>query len=322
MAFCFDIEHELGDNVRLMLDEQLSLARVQVTAKRGQPAAAGIHKARKAFKRSRALLRLVRPGLKASEHRRENKAIRDLGRTLAEERDRTVGLDTLAWLRTYWDEPNERVIRSITKLLEAPAEPARRKGVADHRIDIDALVDGIDLCRQRIGRMSMKRVSIASIADGYCQSYGAGRKAYAALDLLTAADNDVHDLRKVVQHHWRQSDLLMPLWPDEMSVRANTARSISKAIGLDHDLSVLAHRVDAGLIDSAQRVDKAEFLTLCRSMQLQLRREVAPRLDRVYATPTAAFAKVLPIWWAAAAREAAEVREGTRTATSQLWPAV
>ena len=64
----------------------------------GDPAQAGartVHETRKALKRLRALLVLLRPELGAKRYARENAALRDCGRRLAGARDAEVMLGTL-----------------------------------------------------------------------------------------------------------------------------------------------------------------------------------------------------------------------------------
>src|SRR5689334_17490210 len=55
---------------------------------------AELHDVRKAAKRTRALLRVVRPGLRASDYREVNRAVRDAARPLSVGRDAQALIDT------------------------------------------------------------------------------------------------------------------------------------------------------------------------------------------------------------------------------------
>src|SRR5436190_3926399 len=59
----------------------------------------GIHEARKALKKARAALRLLRPRLEPAAYRAENALLRDAGRALAPLREARSMLDALAALR-------------------------------------------------------------------------------------------------------------------------------------------------------------------------------------------------------------------------------
>ena len=54
-----------------------------------------IHDARKRIKKTRALLRLARPGLKTKAYRRRNRELRDTGRGMSGTRDADVLVETV-----------------------------------------------------------------------------------------------------------------------------------------------------------------------------------------------------------------------------------
>ena len=67
-----------------------------------------VHRARKALKRARAALRLLREGLDAAAFRAENAALRDAGRSLAPLRDVKAVLGALDELRARYPEEMRR----------------------------------------------------------------------------------------------------------------------------------------------------------------------------------------------------------------------
>jgi hypothetical protein len=307
MAFRFDISKTVPENAEEMLSRQLGKALRQLKAglDADEAVAPGIHGARKNLKKARSLLKLLRPGLKRPAARRMNRALRDCGRALSGERDRTVGLETLDWLETVQREPlPEQLVSAVRKLYLAPSDPGAAVAEQQAVSARETLVDGIEradaiVCGM-LPQLELDRLRPEHIATAYAAGYADGRDRFLALDILTAEDEDVHDLRKPVQRHWRQTALLLDLWPEEMTVRLETARHVSKLLGMDHDLSLLAERVAEGLHVRGLARSKADFIGRCRTVQGQLRREVRPWLLRLYGPQPAAWEETLTLWWEAA----------------------
>lgn len=312
MAFRFDISGSVGGNAEAMLSRQLSKAARLLRAglEDADKVGPGIHGARKCLKRSRALLKLIRPGLKRSRAKRFNAALRGCGRALGGERDRAVGLETLAWLSARPGAVPSTLQTAIRKLYLAPDERGpidqSRATVAVRETLMEALEQTEALRSQHVPALNLEKVDERHVAAAYAATYADGRNRYFAIDVLTADDEDVHDLRKPVQHHWRQTSLLADLWPDEQSLRLETARRVSKALGIDHDLSLLSERVDEGLHVQRLSSAKLKFLDHCREMQVQLRHEADPWLRRLYAMPPDVWTETVDHWWQSARDELAQ----------------
>ena len=75
------------------------------------------------------------------------------------------------------------------------------------------------------------------------RTYAEGRKAFARADAEPSADN-LHEWRKRVKDLWYQQQLLEDSWPGVMKAQAKEAKKLSKLLGDDHDLTVLAEHVD------------------------------------------------------------------------------
>src|SRR3954454_16302944 len=71
------------------------LAAAAESLRDGEDPIEAIHDARKRIKKTRALLRLARPGLKKAEYRRRNRALRDTGRGMSANRDADVLVETV-----------------------------------------------------------------------------------------------------------------------------------------------------------------------------------------------------------------------------------
>lgn len=96
--FMLDPAAELQGQVRTLLEKECAAARRRLWT------TDAVHAVRQNGKRSRALLRLVRPGLQKKHFKPLNRAWRDIGRLLAPARDRTVINDCLTGLRKRYPE--------------------------------------------------------------------------------------------------------------------------------------------------------------------------------------------------------------------------
>ncbi|MEX2473331.1 MAG: CHAD domain-containing protein, partial [Gemmatimonadota bacterium] len=84
MSYALQPDESLPSGLRRIADEQVgkALDSLASAADSREEAAAGIHDARKRFKKVRAVLRLVRKELGSDRYHGENEAFRDAGRLL------------------------------------------------------------------------------------------------------------------------------------------------------------------------------------------------------------------------------------------------
>src|SRR5262245_3310108 len=93
MAYRLSFADDVASSVRSCAREQLAGAAEQLERADGDPVKA-VHEARKHLKKTRALLRLVRPALGREAYRSENDALRDTGLALSGARDADVRVQT------------------------------------------------------------------------------------------------------------------------------------------------------------------------------------------------------------------------------------
>lgn len=199
---------------------QLALAQIDhALAGIARGDAPGIHEARKAGKRTRALLRLMRPALGDDEYRRQNLRLRDAGRALSATRDADVLRATARGLG-----------------LTAPAAPhTRPRGAAAAHRRATRLLARARRALDRWPQEALTREMLdAALAGGYRRARRAG--AWATRRPRTAA---LHEWRKQVKHHRYHCEAAASLFPP-LSRRALTLDALTEALGRHHDLEVLA----------------------------------------------------------------------------------
>src|SRR3954451_4194295 len=93
MAYRLALGGELAATVRAAAREQLDAAADGLA--QGEDPVEAVHAARKRLKRTRSLLRLVGPGMRARDYRARNTTLRDAGRALSGARDADVMVETV-----------------------------------------------------------------------------------------------------------------------------------------------------------------------------------------------------------------------------------
>ncbi len=294
MAYRFKLNETFEEGSRRIAREQLERARRQL--KKSADQAVAVHETRKALKRVRALVRLVRPAIGETVYEAENADLRDIAWILSTVRDRHVLAETLTKLRSVssigsssasellhgiFNDANGAEIATIEPA--AKKEALERLAVAKHRFaDFKVDGDGFD-----------------AIGPGLETSYRKGRRAFKQA-YATWTDDAFHEWRKGVQHHWRHMLLLSSAWPQFCAAQASEARELSKILGDDHDLAMLAAFVRSEPAERINAKQAALVEKLVRRRQQELRTRAYPAGMRLFALGAKELRGMMALYWEAA----------------------
>lgn len=267
--------------LRRIAGEQLGTVAKKLTS--GPEQGTAIHGARKAIKKTRALLRLLRPGM--PDYARENRALRDIGRALAPLRDADV---TTALLARLCDEAGlvqaDRAALSVAPGMALPDDP---------QLVLQKASEDLSRVVRRSAKWRVKGKSLDALAEGLRRSTEAG--ASALEPALAGTDPELlHEFRKRVKDRWYHSRLLFAAWPEAMQVEIDAADVLAERLGDYQDLAVLAERLQ-GEGPAADTIR-----ALIRSQRQKLLAQVAPLARRLYAEAPDALAARRMGWWRAA----------------------
>lgn len=270
MSYALTLNEPLEQSVERVRREQLEAAAQSLEA--GEDPVEAIHDARKRIKKTRSLLRLARPGLARAEYRRRNRALRDTGRAMSATRDADVLVETVELLAEQFAERYPKTFfAGVRQPLAVHAESVRA--------DTDAAAHAGALRDLAEDAWPLRQLDPEALADAFKRTYKRGRDAFALADRTPTTPN-LHEWRKRVKDLWYQERLLEDTWPGVMKAQAKEAKTLSQLLGSDHDLAVLADRVDDaqlhGLIDER----RAELLARARDLG-----------RRIYAERPKAFAQ-------------------------------
>jgi len=243
-----------------------------------------VHEARKALKRARAALRLLRPRLGARAYRRENHALRDAARPLSMLRDARVLLDTLEELAREAPPHDRTALRRVAPELERHRENVRRRWLEkdDPWKDVEK---ELRAGRRRAAGWKLGGHGWAALGRGLEKTYRAGREAFEKASRAPTAGN-LHEWRKQSKYLWHQLQFLEPARPRALRKLADRAHELSERLGKDHDLVVLRPRLRRR--DLMEHVDRA---------RAQLREQAFALGARTYAETPPRFAKRIERYW-------------------------
>jgi CHAD domain-containing protein len=290
MPYRFKIDEPVEKAFRRIAGEQLAIALAELDAAGGIDAK-GVHEFRKALKRLRALVRLASSALDGRSVRRRTRALGEIARLLSDHRDSAVMRDTVAKLTSESD------VDTAAALAPLHSELARVSAENGATFDAEAAAEARRLLLREVKKFSRMRLrgrGFQVLEGGLEKSY---RRAREAINVAYAepTDENFHSLRKAVQWHWRQMNLLSRAWPEEFAVRAAAAHELSQLIGDDHDLAVLIDAVEDA--DDVPSESKPAILAVCKQQQEVLRQAAEPRARRLFAEAPKAFVKRLSVYW-------------------------
>ncbi|MDE2705534.1 MAG: CHAD domain-containing protein, partial [Gemmatimonadota bacterium] len=171
-----------------------------------------VHEARKATKRLRALVRLVRRDLGDEVYALENQCYRAAGQRLSGLRDATVLVETLDRLVESLgkDVPKSRFARVRTWLVE-------RRDLVYGQVDssnraVQEAIVALAQARERLEHWNLQRRGWGGIRVGVQRIYARGRRDFAAAYVLPG-DEAFHDWRKQVKYLRYHTQILENIWP-------------------------------------------------------------------------------------------------------------
>jgi CHAD domain-containing protein len=202
-----------------------------------------IHELRKNVKKSRALLRLVRPNFKGFA--RENAALRDAARIISDLRDADVLGANFDRVAAQSDLTPDRIAALRSQLVPLPSsDPGPEDRLNAHR-------DAIAAIESRISGWKVAEDDFDTLSDGLEQSWHAARTAmHKAMAEPTGAA--LHTWRKRVKDHWYHARLLAPIWPEMMQAHITVVDTLGETLGDARDLAFLVEALTGGPFEDTE----------------------------------------------------------------------
>jgi CHAD domain-containing protein len=283
MAYRLNLAKKAPRTTRKALSERLAKA----VGRAGRPDSdEALHDARTDLKKSRSLLRLLRPGVEPQSYADEMSALREIGRALSAARDADVLPATLARLRQRWpDVVPQPVYVSLEARLNDHAQGADAGDV------LAGQVGALREAQRRVEAWDL-RLDWDDVLDAFTGTFRRGRTAMRRAQ-REPTDENLHEWRKRVKDHYYHLRLLEAAWPGVLDAYAAESHRLADLLGDDHDLAVLAAVLREGLPpgadDPTQEEPLVPLVTVAEGRRLDLQGEAWQLGERLYGEPPSAL---------------------------------
>jgi CHAD domain-containing protein len=247
-----------------------------------------VHELRKAFKRWRAIMRLIAPTV-GEEAEQMRIAARDLAREMAAARDGRAAQEALADLTgTRLPSRSHATIAQRLAQLSASVEaasltPERKARIGEMWTRAAAAIEQWPL--QSFDRVEAPKQLAAS--------YHRVRTAIPR-DWLSTSPEALHRLRQRVVEHRYQMEVAEPLWPKLMQMWVSEAQRLRDRLGAHHDLVILQRLTEADQPLARWRTQLAPLILERQAAHVSGARRLAGRL---FAEKSKAFRQRLASLW-------------------------
>ena len=283
------------EGVRRMAAEQLDKALEHLACQDGKRDK-HIHEARKATKRLRALVRLVRRELGDEVYALENQCYRDAGQRLSELRDATVLIETVDRLVESLgkDVPKSRFARVRAWLVERRDQVYGQVANSDRAVQ--EVIANLTQARERLENWNLQRQGWGGIRVGLQRIYARGRRDFAAAYALPS-DEAFHDWRKQAKYLWYHTQILENVWPPVMQALAGELDQLGELLGQDHDLAVLRTTVLAEFPRTGATATLRALESRIGEVRARKQAEAHLQAERIYLERPRDFTRRLRGYW-------------------------
>lgn len=269
-----------------------------------------VHEARKALKRVRAVLRLVRAPLGSFAYRQENAVLRDVSRRLSEVRSAAVMVHTAS---TFVESHPSLLDPIAGRRLSVGLEDRRDRLRASRLHDRQALTDLVTTLlavRSRYAAWPISELQVdaqsphrrpfrdefATVAPGLERTY---RRGKAAMETAIVEGSTVgfHQWRKRVKYLRYQHEMLEPLWPAVMTASAESLADLADGLGAEHDLAELGATIAGRPSLVLDPVTRYRFLSAVERRRKAAQSELVSLGRRSFAESPAGFVRRIGAYW-------------------------
>jgi CHAD domain-containing protein len=272
MSYQFRQGSSLHNNIRHIAAEQVAFARKCLINPPEGDVHAGIHEARKCFKRLRGLVRMARPALGKKTYQYENTRFRDAGRSLSTVRDAQALIESFDLLQEAYGRQVEFARMSPLRLKISE----RRARVVHSDLDLQQSVNEVAAKLEHsiasIDNWPLAKVSADELAHGLQRVFRRARKGWKRSQRQHDPDT-LHDWRKHTKYLRYHFQLLKGVDKPWAGSWHKGFKQLSDILGEHHDLDVLRSTLDQMEDTVISPVAESEFRVLLRQQQDALYRE-------------------------------------------------
>lgn len=259
-----------------------------------------VHGIRRAFKRWRALLRMLAPFVGESGHQLRIDA-RALARKLGGARDAQAAID--AFQDATEESEGHPVVfspRSAETILgRLEAQRATNETEFWNAQMRQEMSDYLAAAAAQVAQWDLSKLTFPELADMLAKTYRRARGSIPKTWDGTEAE-DLHELRRRVVEHRYQMELIEPVWPRLGRIWVDEAQRLRTRLGKYQDLAVLTEKAGPHQVLAPWRSKLAPLVANRQNEHAQAARKMA---SRIFAEPPKAFRRRIEALWDAQAEQ-------------------
>ncbi|MCT4588581.1 MAG: CHAD domain-containing protein [Carboxylicivirga sp.] len=291
--YAIDNQEELKEGVIRVLKEQFEY--IEHLSAIPNDIDTTVHEIRKAIKRIRAILRLVRWDIGEELYQQENVRFRDLARQLSLLRDYHVIISYLAdnFQAEEIQIPEDQFIQLINYLNTRKEDELK---LVNDKQSLITIKEEMQSSLAELDKFPFDFLGPHTIRQGVSNAYSQCLKKIA--DVQQKLDShELHLLRKKVKYLLNQMLLIQEVWPDFFKTYSTSLKRASDLLGDDHNISEAITLIDQLPESVISKADSKKLIDSFVQEQDHLHREMWPLLGKLFTEDTQAFAKRITSYW-------------------------
>lgn len=253
-----------------------------------------VHECRKALKKVRACLRLLRFSI--DDYKAQNIFFRDLGRLVSEIRDSTSHLETLASIK---DQYSSRIYVNAFDKVKADLLDYRAKLESEIFEDKDELKHIAQALRAKVNELNQRDFAVEGFEDlkpAIEKVYQRGIKGITHSSEKQSVSH-FHEWRKRVKYLRYQTDIINRIWPPLLEVWEDEMHELTDLTGFLHDVYNLQQIVKKRKTQFASQQEEVLFHALLEQQQKNMKQHALLLGRKIYALNSDKFLKLLETFW-------------------------
>lgn len=285
----YELRHgeSIGENLRRIFRKQIEAA---IAVMQGEIAdgASAVHETRKHLKRARAVLRLTKNEIGKGLYRQQNRALRDVGRTISDLRDAEVRLETVRHLERIQHRHGAKKVKAMLAFELENFMAAFAGWQSQVAPMLEEALKAIDC-------WAVDQVDGEGLATAVQYSYKSARDALAKAQAEPDAET-FHEFRSKAKRLCFHLRIIEPVNAVVLKNLTAELGAVSRLLGQAHDLSFLGERLRDEDAEAPVRREAGKLLGVVETGEGQLRRGAAELGEHFFIERPRDFGKRIAEW--------------------------
>ncbi|NPA37665.1 MAG: CHAD domain-containing protein [Chlorobi bacterium] len=254
-----------------------------------------VHDIRKASKRVRALLRMIKPDIHPEVYTREKGFMREISHKLSVARN----------FHVFEEEFNDIVSAGIVHLND-DTKNSLKQHLKEKKEDAFEIITGVDMfdiiskkteeAKQRIAKTDLSLLGPHTVYKGIGKVFSWGQKQMMHSQQLPT-DENLHEMRKRIKTLMYLVKLIRDVSPQFFNGYFKGLKAASLALGDDHNMAELSDYIDSLDESIISAEDKSILKSYIDMQRQQIQLDVWPEIAKLYTGQAGEFSKRVKAYW-------------------------